>query len=414
MTQQNIEHIDIEKLILWSENPRDPISPNSSNEEIISNAIADRKAKWALRNLANQMGDFFDQSEIPTVAYIDNKPVVFDGNRRVILGKIFFDRILSDTIGFTIPQYPKEIPCNVCDEKTAIASVARKHLNSGSWSPLERDLFLHKFMKQPKTVFLIFNEITKLIEQNPDLNKVFVRDEILTPENLRTLGFRVNENETLQSKHSPEEAKDIFADIIDKIKTKQISTRNNRGRVSDTLSDKTIGIVQKNSTNKFRDLDVSPTENQQNPEEPIKRLTKITKETNKVIFGEKLQLRAGDVNNLYRDIVSIHILYKENKAKFSSNFSAILRMALRLICETAAKEFDMNLEKFVKSNFNEAKSNLNQDTKTTLLAQNITETSIIPLLQMGAHNYTSSKNIEQNMAISYIIGQIIQITHRKK
>jgi len=73
----------------------------------------------------------------------------------------------------------------------------------------------------------------------------------------------------------------------------------------------------------------------------------------------------------------------------------------------------MKLDNYLKNHFKKAKKKLDQDTKTTLANHNISETSIIQLLHTGAHNYTASQNLEQTLALSIIIGEILTITHGK-
>ena len=86
--EQTIKYIAISDLVLWTENPRDPIDVNATDQDVVNRAILDQNAKWNLKRLAKEMGDFYDFSELPTVVYIKNKPVVYDGNRRIILAKI--------------------------------------------------------------------------------------------------------------------------------------------------------------------------------------------------------------------------------------------------------------------------------------------------------------------------------------
>ena len=73
----------------------------------------------------------------------------------------------------------------------------------------------------------------------------------------------------------------------------------------------------------------------------------------------------------------------------------------------------MKLDNYLKKYFKIAKKNIGKDERTTLSNQNITETSIIQLLHTGAHNYSSSKNIEQTLALSLIVGEILTETHGK-
>lgn len=121
----------------------------------------------------------------------------------------------------------------------------------------------------------------------------------------------------------------------------------------------------------------------------------------------------GEVSNLYRDIVDLYQFYIKEKKRLSQTFPALIRMSLRLLCETAAKDNNKKLDDYLKNNFNKAKKVLNQDIKTTLSNLNVTEKSIIQLLHTGAHKYESSNNIEQTIALSIIIGEMLTITHGK-
>jgi hypothetical protein len=86
-------------------------------------------------------------------------------------------------------------------------------------------------------------------------------------------------------------------------------------------------------------------------------------------------------------------------------------MALRLLCETAANDTSVSMDKYLKSKFKEAKKKLDKDNKTTLSSQNVTEGSIVQQLHIGAHNYQAANNIDQTIAISIILGEILTITH---
>lgn len=131
------------------------------------------------------------------------------------------------------------------------------------------------------------------------------------------------------------------------------------------------------------------------------------------IFGGKLYLRHGGVSNLYRDIDDLHTYYTDNKDFLSDTFPSLIRMALRLLCEAAAKDYQQDMDKFIKSRFKNAKGIMDQDAKTTLSNNNVTETSIIQLLHTGAHNYTASANMDQTLAVSIIVGAILTDSHGK-
>ncbi len=124
------------------------------------------------------MGEYYDFSELPTVVYHGKKPVVYDGNRRIILGKIKHGLVTTPhKTNIKIPDFPEELPCNVCSKDIALINVYRKHSDTGSWQPLERDIFLNKFMEEKKSIFLALDEETGIIRQNPHLNQRFVKEE---------------------------------------------------------------------------------------------------------------------------------------------------------------------------------------------------------------------------------------------
>lgn len=106
---QQVKEIDLGDLILWTENPRGPIDPNSTDQDIVDKAIDDKREKWTLKKLAKEMGDYYDLSELPTVVYHDSKPIVYDGNRRIILGKIKHGFVtVEDEETLNIPAFPKK------------------------------------------------------------------------------------------------------------------------------------------------------------------------------------------------------------------------------------------------------------------------------------------------------------------
>lgn len=130
---QEIKYIRIADLVLWTENPRDPIYADASDQDVVDRALANNDGTWDIRKLAKNMGKFYDFSELPTVVYENNKPIVYDGNRRIILGKISHGLVEVNTQIDVLPEFPEEIPCNVCDQTTALQSILRKHGESGSW-----------------------------------------------------------------------------------------------------------------------------------------------------------------------------------------------------------------------------------------------------------------------------------------
>ncbi|MCB0496945.1 MAG: hypothetical protein KDC79_12475 [Cyclobacteriaceae bacterium] len=405
---QNIQNIKIEDLVLWTENPRDPIDPNSSDQDIADRAWDDEHEKWNLLKLAKEMRTHYDFSELPTVVYHETTPIVYDGNRRMILAKIYHDLVKLDSFDKSkLPSIPKVIPCNVCSKDIAIENVFRKHGDSGSWSPLDRDLFVHKFKNEPKSIFLKLDEATNIISSNPHLNQVFVKNEIFTQEKLKEMGFEFNQDD-LESKHSDKESKQILQDVSSKIEAKVVTTRTNRGKIIDNLDKSSRDIIEKNKKKKTSKINVSVPATAQ----PLKKKqTPRTKKKDPEIFNGVLYLKSGHASDLYRDIVDLFKYYLDQRDSFSQYFPSLLRMSLRLLCEAAASEESKTMDDYLKSNFETAKKKLDQDAKTTLLTQNVTKQSIIPLLHIGAHNYQAGNNLDQTVAISIILGEILTISH---
>lgn len=415
---QQVKILKLEDLVLWTENPRDPINKDASDQDVVDRALLDESAKWSLPKLAKEMGDYYDFSELPTVVFHDNKPVVYDGNRRIILAKIYHKLVEVDRSIPHLPFIPKEIPCNVCDREIALKNILRKHGNSGSWTTLDRDWFLHHIMGEDMSTFLRLEETTGLISANPCLNKRFVKEEIFKPSVLEDLGFKI-EQDGLYSRFSEEIAQSILDDLIDKIKNEVISTRKKRGQVKDVLSSSSLLAIEESENNEFRllNLNNSPTleeNNNLNKEEGKKpRRTRRVKNADIPLFGEPLYLKAGDVSSLYLDITDLYDYYIRNKNKLSSSFPCLIRMSLRLLCETAANDGNNDLGKYIKTNFAAAKQTLSKDQKTLLANQNVREETMLQLLHTGAHNYKATSNVEQTIAISIILGAMLKISHKK-
>ena len=404
MSQKN-EIIHIKDLVLWTENPRDPIKSNATDQYVANRSISDDgRSRWNLQRLFNTMGPCFDQSEIPTVAYINDKPVVFDGNRRVLIGKIIHGCVtINSPADFSGFEFPEEIPCNVCDKKTALQNVDRKHAESGSWMPLERDIFKHAHMGDDKSPFLVFEESTNLISNNKAMNQRFVKDEILTLAILDTLGFSVD-NGKLKTRHSDNEANALLEKIVSLINEKEISTRKNRGELIGLLKrDPSIKAILENNKNQdFKDFSSKKFIGENSRKTPIKK-----KKEHK-LFGETLVLKSSTVNNLYSDLHKLHT----QKNKYSEDLPRLIRMGLRLLAEIAMKDANKELED-IPNYFDEAKNELTKDEKTTLSTQNVSKDEIVKLLNVGAHPYTANNNLEQTVALSLIIGKILEKTHGK-
>jgi hypothetical protein len=89
-------------------------------------------------------------------------------------------------------------------------------------------------------------------------------------------------------------------------------------------------------------------------------------------------------------------------------------MALRVLAETTAKEVSKDLHDYLRDGFDSAKMTLDQNTKTTIANQGIKKETIVQLFQTGAHDYHNSKNEEQAIALSIILGKMLLNSHGRK
>lgn len=264
-------------------------------------------------------------------------------------------------------------------------------------------------MNQPKSLFLKLEENTGLISANPHLNVGFVKKEIFNAHKFNELGFDFEED-TLLSKHTDEEAKSIFEDISKQVALKRITTRNERGQILSLLDKQNREVIERNNNNTSKQNHIQF--NSQKAPKP-QRQTRRVKPKELELFGSKLILKPGAVSNLYRDIYDLYQYYSANKKYLSPSFPGIIRMSLRLLSETAATDVNLGLDKYLRANFAQAKKALDTDLKTTLSNQNVNEGSITQLLQTGAHTYQASTNFDQTLAVSIILGAILNITHGK-
>ena len=87
-------------------------------------------------------------------------------------------------------------------------------------------------------------------------------------------------------------------------------------------------------------------------------------------------------------------------------------MSLRLLVESAAGKG--NTATYLAEHFDSAKKLLSHDNQTLLSSHSVTKEKISELLETGAHNYPSSTNYHQALAMSIIIGKILTLTKGKQ
>ena len=480
---QHIESIPLEKLVLWSENPRDPIDPDADNEQIIENALNGKGAdsKWELDKFAKEMGDKYDFSSLPTVAAIEgtDKYTVYDGNRRVIIAMMGAWGAPSMRLRTTLPLFPEEIPCCVCSRDDALKSVYRRHSENGSWGQYERDVFIYRYMNAPKSVLVRLEDLIHAVTRWPKINLRYVEEDILNDKHLKEFGLKPGEEDFGVP---PETLEELIKAIADGIEDGSLNTRGNRNDPTKALSDDLLKRVyddaarHKASAAQGNKVDERDTDGLSgNVEKGIKgagqgglfddgrtdggqlekgsddgdserdpvddgtgdssagetvsvntagsRRTRTTKEKGYSVFNGKLILRAGSVNNLYRTLECLWKMNEAGKIEFNAGFNGVIRMGLRLLAETAAKEDQPNLRRkqlkaYVSTYADSAKkairlSGMDNDLVTFLSGQSVTAGSIENLLQTGAHSYTLSSGREQALAVSIFLAEMLKLSHGK-
>lgn len=243
---QQLAYIPLDQLVLWSENPRDPIDPDADNDAILDNALyGPRSAEtWNLASFASSMGELYDFSELPTVvASDDDKFVVYDGNRRVAtaMAKMrgLFDGQLS------LPLFPEKFPCVICDKETELQFVWRKHGENGTWTAYDRDVFANRYMGKPKSVLVRIDELCGGITRNPVLNSQYARNEVLSDAHLAQMGLLPDVDDYGVS---AETLRDIIDEISKAVSERRLGKRSkNRSNPIEVLDDDLVQRVRRES-----------------------------------------------------------------------------------------------------------------------------------------------------------------------
>ncbi len=430
MSNQEIKEIAIKDLNLWTENPRDPIETEANDIEIINRALSESKNKWNLQKLIQEMGEHYDFSELPTVVKIKGKYVVYDGNRRIAILKYLQDEDLQKKVNTSLyfNENPTEflnlktIPCNVCNLETALKNVERKHTNNGDWGRLERDYFILKHLNKGKTHFIALDEQTAIITNNPKMNKRFVKDEMLTLENLAEIGLSFEKNKFV-SNYSKKTSSKILNSIVVLVEENIVSTRNYRGELKKPLIKKfpeLKSIIKPfDSSKKTYKLTYG---NEVIKTKKNKPRTKKTPASNgyEELFGKDRALRSGKVNDLYLAITKI---YEKNEN--DPTILPIIGMSLRLITEVAARVYysdkkdhnTANQDKLYKAFLKKAKTDMHLSSeKSNFLSLTGSwldnKNNMEALLAKYAHgNVISSKS--DIIESSKIIGDVLEFYFKK-
>ncbi|OXN00375.1 hypothetical protein [Bifidobacterium vansinderenii] len=449
---QRVEYIPLDDLVLWTENPRDPLEGAYTNDDVIRRAIDKRnEGQWQLHKLAKEMGDKFDLSELPTVCKIDDGPMyrVYDGNRRVILAMLRKRGFSVDGQRQLIPpDFPDPMPCNVCDKRTALENVERKHKGKGSWKQYERDCFMFRYMGGPKTVLMKLEDLIGAVTEWPILNTGFVEKDVFNKKHLEEMGLLPDEPDFGVPSELLRELVEAIAGKLDN----ELNTRNARNNPASALPKDLIKRLKesqrRHSANKKTDTQekahadarshsmpepVAESEEQDGadlfdlPKVPVqdstlkenrKARTRQVSSSPVAVFGGPLHLKSGNVNNMYRTLEELWNMYRNEDIQNREAFVPIFRMGLRLLTETAASEHweHGGLKSYVDAYAERGKTNLRkrkegQDLLTFVSNHQVSPDNLLRLLQSGAHAYASTRAEGQTLAMSVLVGEMLTLSH---
>ncbi len=423
------ENIHYNKLIVNPENYR--FDSVKNQEEAIDLMLKEKGVE--IVNLAKHILEhgLDEAKDLRVLAMDSGEYLVLDGNRRTTAIKCLHnqsfikDKIIRESFQ-NLAKTKKIIPTNIQsfiydDEQSAAKWIKLDHTgkNNGvgqdSWGAAEKDRFAYKFEGKISPAMQAVSFVEKELNKKIDTKKLKVStiNRILSnPESRSYLGVNLSGGKlifTVDEKESCERLNKLFDKVIkDSVTVASVyHAPQTIDFMKNLFSDKPKYYLNKKLSSHENG------EDKVNNEEKKPRKTRREKDKAQKIFGKELILKNGDTNNIYMDILDLHDFYVSNEDKLSKNFPAIIRMSLRLLVESAVAEKE-SIDSYIKNNFAKAKKLLTQDQKTTLANNNVYESCLVQLLQTGAHNYTNSANFEQTIAMSIIIGEILDITHSKR
>lgn len=408
--------IEIEKLIVNPDNYR--FDPVDTQEQAIDLMLQEKGIE--IFNLASDiLNRGLDQARDFRVIKNGDLFLVLDGNRRTTALKCLKNTNLIkdirlkerfDKLNIEIEKIPKIINAFVYNSEVEAASwIKLDHTGKNNgigqdpWGAAEIDRFGYKFEGKisPAMQAVTFVEREKNKKFDTKKLKISTINRIFSnPISRSYLGIDIRDKKIaiMSSKKEVADRIDtLFEKIIkENIKVDEVYTK-----------EKSLEFMKKIFKDKPQ---IKKTDNKINSKDTEAKQTPRTNKTEVIFFGKKLYLRKSETNNLYRDINDLYMFYEKNKKILSPSFCSLIRMSLRLIVESATSK---RIDDYIESNFENAKKVLTQDQRTTISNYSITEKKLVQLLHTGAHKYSSSANIDQTIAMSFIIGAMLEITHHK-
>ena len=445
------QDIQILKLILWDQNPRFPEEYFRKTEtELIDFLLTKKGEKEKLLELAKSIIDNINEItpwERLIVYKRKNDHIVLEGNRRLMVYKLLLNPELT-TIAkakefFNEAKSKVKINKNfsleclvTTDKDKGLKYVELKHLESGykSWGEPERNNFKRRRGGADEKLIIKteIDAIVKRLDFPQELKDMILGKGYVTTfyrviaENAAKdfFGYEADgEQLKIRDKNFEEKLKVIIWDLLKK-KDKNGNKLDSRALNKKDDVTKYLASIKNNDFKRVK----KETKESETKEETLfgEKNTSIkigtlsankkTPRTQKILnelFGGTLTLKKGDTNNIYRDIMDLYTYYLNNKDRLSPSFPSLIRMALRLLVESATKENE-SISNYIDNNYESAKKTLTKNQKTTLSNNAIEgKKTLKKLMQSGAHNYTNSANFEQTIAMSIIIGAMLKITHKK-
>ena len=442
--------VDVEKLELDLQNPRLPKHVRDHNDITqIRNYLLDKEDVLRIaRSIAN---NGYHRSTVAIVCKENGKLVVLDGNRRLAacqlllnpelatnardkkelesLSKITYKQDLKN-VKITIAPSRKEAEKEIWDihvnqllktwQELQKLRMYRNLIDSGEYdintASSEYGITEAKFKKELGMLFF-YEQILEQLKTEKDEEELLksgfnkIGRLILSTNGKKLLDYSISNKGDItfaNRSNSDKKLKELIPYITD---PQKVPAQANQAWLIDN-------VFAKIDSKKFS-VKESPKKEKIEADENNKktgRKTQREKSAAQAFFGQNLVLKKGDTNNIYMDILDLYDFYLKDTKKdkrLSKNFPALIRMALRLLVESAIPKKG-SIANYVNNNFVEAKKQLTQDQKTTLANNSISSAkSLIQLLQSGAHNYANSANFEQTVAMSIIIGAMLNITHSK-
>lgn len=412
--------IPVNEIKLDQDNPRFP--PVNSQREAIKVMIKDQGEK-----IVNLALDIYQNGINPSsrpILFKEGKKIIDgDGNRRLVAIKILETPSLADFIPkirkkidgiLKMPgSFPTELNCVIFENRESARhwiSINHGGQQGGrgqiNWDAEQATRFESKTSIAMEALDLLSNQGLISEEDKEELNKSTLD---------RFLSYKDTKSRLCISKNGNHYS---FGDI-NNLKNAVLHLRGKAVKKVYTADDgkeflNAVMTSQEPETYENRQKNTSDSSDNSNTYGNNGRRSRRTQKPGLLVFGGKLSLQRCQANNLYLDIEFLYKIYLKNKDALSADFVVLFRMSLRILAETAAKEVKKDLDDYVNENFDQAKKTLNQDAKTSLSNQNVSKKNIVKLFHTGAHDYTNSRNEEQALAMSIILGAILRITHGKE